>query len=259
MSDQLITSEKKGQVFYIGLNRATERNAITYDMLRQLSDAYTHYENDSEARCAILFAHGKHFTLGLELPQFSESLEKEQALPVPKGQIDPLGLTEQQRSKPVVSAVQGFCYTIGIEFMLASDINLCTENAKFAQLEVGRGLLPYCGASFRFVERAGWHNAMRYILTSDTFNAEEAMRIGLVQQVTPRGELMGMAEKMAKTICAQSPVAVRAALKQSRQALEALEQNGGRNLLKQTLEVMQSEDFAEGVASFKEKRRADFG
>ena len=97
----------------------------------------------------------------------------------PLGSIDPLSLRPPIRTKPLVCAVQGICFTLGIELMLAADIVIAADDCRFAQIEVKRGIMPTGGATVRMVERAGWGNAQRYLLTGDEFGAAEALRLGL--------------------------------------------------------------------------------
>src|SRR5205807_1489539 len=168
--------------------------------------------------CGVLFAHGEHFTAGLELTQFADSLG--QGLQTfPAGAIDPLGLTGPRLSKPMVCAVQGICFTIGIELLLATDIRVAASNTRFAQIEIKRGIYPVGGATIRFVREAGWGNAMRYLLTGDEFNATEAWRIGLVQEVVEPGQQVTRATELAQVVSAQAPLGVRATLKSARVAI----------------------------------------
>ena len=87
--------------------------------------------------------------------------------------------------------MQGICFTLGIELMLAADIVIAAEDCRFAQIEVKRGIMPAGGATVRMVERAGWGNAQRYLLTGDEFGAAEALRLGFVQEVVPAGQAEG--------------------------------------------------------------------
>src|SRR5207253_9310001 len=102
--------------------------------------------------------------------------------------MDPLVIPGPRLTNPIISAVQGICLTIGIELMLAADIRVAASNARFAQIEIKRGLYPFGGATIRFARETGWGNAMRYLLTGDEFNAAEAHRIGLVQEVVEPGQ-----------------------------------------------------------------------
>src|SRR5947209_19369536 len=107
-----VTTERHGQVLLIGLDRVAKRNAFDRAMLDALAEAYGELERDQTLRCGVLFALGEHFTAGLELTQFAESLGQGLQL-FPAGAIDPLGLTGPQLSKPMICAVQGICYTVG--------------------------------------------------------------------------------------------------------------------------------------------------
>src|SRR5262249_56787585 len=112
------------------------------------------------------------------------------------GHIDPFGL-RSALSKPLVMAVQGITFTIGIEMLLAADIRIAASDVRFAQLEIARGLYPLGGATFRLVREAGWGNAMRYLLTADEFGAQEALRMGLIQEVTEPGHQLDRAIEIA--------------------------------------------------------------
>ena len=111
-------------------------------------------------------------------------------------------------------AVQGTCLTLGVELALASDIVVAADSTRFGQIEVRRGILPFGGATTRFAARVGWGDAMRWMLTGDTFDAAEALRIGLVQEVVPHGEQYERGLALAQTIAAQAPLAVQATLGQ---------------------------------------------
>src|SRR6266702_4293349 len=166
-----VTIERQGHVLLIGLDRVAKRNAFDQAMLNALALAYAELEHDDELRCGVLFAHGDHFTAGLELTQFASSLGR---FEYPEGAPDPLGIHGTRLTKPLISAVQGICLTIGIELMLATDIRIAASNARFAQIEIKRGLFPFGGATIRLPREIGWGNAMRYLLTGDEFDADEA-------------------------------------------------------------------------------------
>jgi len=177
---------------------------------------------------------------------------------IPAAGIDPLGLREPTRTKPVVCAVQGICFTLGIELMLAQDIVVAADDCRFAQIEVKRGVIPTGGATMRFVERAGWGNAQRYLLTGDEFGTAEALRLGFVQEVVPAGRQLDRAIALAQVIAEQAPLAVRASLASSQRYAEH-----GPLGMKQEMEAVQrglalTDDAAEGVRAFLERRPARF-
>jgi len=252
-----VTRERHGHVLLIGLERAAKRNAFDRAMLADLGQAYGELERDDDLRCGVLFAHGDHFTAGLELTQFIDRLGQG-VQDVAEGALDPLGITGPRLSKPVVCALQGICLTIGIELMLAADIRVAAANTRFAQIEIKRGIYPIGGATIRFVREAGWGNAMRYLLTGDEFGAQEALRIGLVQEVVEPGQQLARAEVIAQTIARQAPLGVRATLKAARLALTAGEEEAMRQLAPSLAPLLQSEDAQEGIRSFIERRAANF-
>ncbi|MEM9878214.1 MAG: crotonase/enoyl-CoA hydratase family protein [Pseudomonadota bacterium] len=246
-------------VLLMGINRPEKYNGFTPTMLAELEEAYLKMEADDDIRCGFLFAHGKHFTAGLDLPKFEFSFKGENDFAAPK-QLDTLsrGQLAQRRSKPVVTAVQGITFTIGIELMLACDIVIAADDCRFAQLEPKRGLMAVGGATYRFIERGGWGNGMKWLLTGDEFDAAEALRIGLVQEVVPAGDQYTRGLELAKTIAQRAPLAVQATLQNAQTfALE------GENAAVAQLNPIQSrlaesEDFAEGVQSFIDRREAAF-
>ncbi|MCG8686115.1 MAG: crotonase/enoyl-CoA hydratase family protein [Desulfobacterales bacterium] len=250
--------KKEGHVLLMGLNRPEKRNAFDLDMYRELSAAYGQLHRDPELRCGILHAHGEHFTAGLDLAQWATCFSRGSFPELPAEGMDPLGLdTENQVAKPVVMAVQGICLTIGIELLLATDIRVAEENTRFGQIEIKRGIYPVGGATVRLHQEIGWGNAMRYLLTADEITAEEAFRIGLVQEVTAEGAL-DKAMEIAQTIAKQAPLGVEATLRSARLAKAKGDQVAISRLLPDLLPLMTSQDVKEGIESFMERREANF-
>jgi len=237
----------------IGLNRPQKLNAFNEEMLGGLAAAYTRYEADEALRCAVLFGAGKDFTAGLDLASVMPGIEAGGPL-WPASGIDPLEITGPGRTKPLVTAMQGRVFTIGIELALASDIRLCSEDATFAQLEIARGIFPFGGATFRAPAQLGWGNAMRFLLTAEPFTATDALRIGLVQEVTPRDKLLEKAVSIAERIAAQAPLGVRATIASARRGLHEGEQAAARALPGALAPILKSQDAREGVQSFLERR-----
>jgi enoyl-CoA hydratase/carnithine racemase len=252
-----VSREKRGQILLIGLDRAAKRNAFDLEMLDDLCLAYGEFERDSEARVALIHSHGEHFTAGLDLANVAARFAA--GWTIPAGGCDPWGVFGGLRvSKPVIVAVQGYCYTIGIELMLASDINLCASNTRFAQMEVQRGIFPFGGATLRMHQSAGWGNAMRWLLTGDPFDAHEAHRLGLVQEVLASEELLPRALKLAERIAAQAPLGVQATLASARRAVREGEAAAADDLHPTVARLMASEDAQEGLRAMLERRPGDF-
>ena len=183
----------------IGLDRTDKRNAADWRMLQQLALAYGELDRDPGLRTGLVFAHGDHFTAGLDLADVFPHIGPAGLDMVPDGGINPWGMDGHPVSKPVVLAVQGTCLTLGVELALASDVVVAADSTRFGQIEVQRGILPFGGATTRFAARSGWGDAMRWMLTGDLFDAAEALRIGLVQEVVPHGEQYERALSIART------------------------------------------------------------
>jgi enoyl-CoA hydratase/carnithine racemase len=257
MNHDRITVEVRGHVHLIGLNRPAKRNAFDLAMFEQLAQAYGDYERDGKARCAVLFAHGEHFTGGIELPQWLPFFRDGRMPPLAPRAIDPL-MRAQTLTKPLVIAVQGWCLTIGIELLLAADIRVAAHGTRFAQIEVKRGIYPIGGATVRLPEEIGWGNAMRILLTGDEFSADDALRVGLIQELVPAGQQLVRATELAQTIARQSPVGIRATLASARLA----RQRGAAAAFAQMMPAMQeavaSDDAIEGLNAFLERREPRF-
>lgn len=258
MTESTVSVELRGHVLLIGLNREKKRNAFTTAMLRELAGAYTQLEKNDDAWVAVLFGHGEHFTGGLDLAEVGPHVASGAALFADDGSIDPLDLVGPRRKKPVVCVVQGICFTIGIELLLASDIGIAAAGTRFAQMEVRRGIMPFGGATLRFAETAGWSNAMKWMLTGDEFGPEEALRMGLVSEVTPEGAAIEAAVKLAERIAARAPLAVRATLGNARVAREQGREAALLTLMETARPLFATEDSQEGVRSFLERREARF-
>lgn len=254
-----ILTERRGHVLLIAFNRPEKYNAFDLDMHHQLAAAYGLLDSDPELRCALVYANGKHFTAGLDLPKWTPAFSSGQWPDLAEHERDPFGLIPEKRlSKPVVFAMHGICYTVAIELALAADIRVAADDCRFGQIEVKRGIYAVGGATVRMVQEFGWGNAQRYLLTGDEFNAAEALRIGLVQEVTPAGAQFQRGLEIAERVAAQAPLGIYASLKSSRIAIEQGDQAALDRLVSDLAPIMGSDDVKEGVASFVERRPAKF-
>src|SRR4051812_48194180 len=253
-----VTRHRVGHLLLMGLNRVPKRNAFDLDMREQLALAYGEMEQDKEIRCGVLYAHGDHFTGGLDLAQVSDALQGGGG-GIPDGGVDWRGFFTAPRSKPVVCALQGWCLTLGIEIALATDVRVAAEDTRFSQMEVSRGIYPFGGATIRFPREVGWGNAMRWLLTGDRFNAQEALRLGLVQEVVEPGTQVERAAELAERIASRSaPLGVRAILASAQRATVEGERAAIARLDEDVIALLGTEDGAEGMASFVERRSARF-
>lgn len=254
-----ISVERRGHVLLIGLNRPDKLNAFTPEMIRELAAAYALLAGDKTLRVGVLWAAGSDFTAGLDMPAIAKHVPKMIFQPfIPRGTIDPWGVSTPPCPKPLVTAVNGRCYTLGIELLLCNQITVAADNASFSQYEVSRGLFPFGGGTVRWPLAAGTNNAYRYMLTGDWFDAREAQRLGLVQEVVPAGEELARAIEIAEKIAAQAPLGVQAVLRSTRLAQAGGTTTALGKLNWQILRLFLSKDARRGVEAFKNRTTARF-
>ncbi|MEU1028291.1 crotonase/enoyl-CoA hydratase family protein [Streptomyces mirabilis] len=247
--------ELDGPVLRIALNRPEKANAVDADMIMDLSHAFTRLSDDPDLRVAVIHGNGKHFTGGLDLASLAPRLAVGDDSIIPEGGRDPWGLYREPATKPVVTAVHGRCFTAGLELVLNSETCIAADDTVFGQQEVTRGILALGGATIRLPHRVGWGNAMRYLLTGDQFDAQEAWRMGIVQEVVPAGQELGRALELAHRIAAQAPLAVQATLADARTVLAAHIEASGASLRNDVgPRLFATADVTEGIASLIERR-----
>ena len=250
-----------GEVLQIAINRPAKRNGFTPKMFRELGEAYTRLDDEPALRVGVLCAEGAHFTAGLDLPTIAPLMQRGEKA-VPLGLVDPLNLGMdgyRRRTKPMVVAVQGITYTLGIELMLAADIVVAADDCRFSQLEVARGIMATGGATLRMAERAGMGNALLHLLTGDVFDSAEALRLNFVQKVVPAGQERAEALRLAQLIAQQAPLAVVATRQNVLKGVEHGPLVAMQDFIAVQQRLSRSEDAAEGVRAFVEKRPARFG
>ena len=168
----ILVERLPGGILMIGIDRPEAKNRIDPAMLLGIGKAYYQLEHDDELRVGVLYAKGPDFVSGLDVPAYEAAARAGQLPPKDPDFIQPAGLRAPSRTKPVVVAVQGATRTVGHELMLACDVRVAADDTVFAQSEVTAGLFAIAGATIRFPREAGWANAMRYMLTGDTWNAD---------------------------------------------------------------------------------------
>ena len=252
-----VTRERRGHLFLVGLDRAGKRNAFDSAMLTDLALALGEFERNEELRCAVVFAHGEHFTAGLDLMELTPKLASG-GFKYPDEGIDPWGVAKPRRTKPVVVAVQGTCWTAGIELVLNADIAIAASNSRFAHLEVLRGIPPSGGSTVRFTQAAGWTNAMRYMLTGEDFCAQKALEMNLLTEVVEPGEELGRAIEYAERIAKAAPLAIKATLQSAFLARDEGDDAALSQLNELLFDLIKSEDVREGVMAMMQKREPVF-
>jgi enoyl-CoA hydratase/carnithine racemase len=254
MSGQIRT-ELDGRVLKITVDNVAKKNAFVPEMMRDLALALTAFDRNDEQWVAVLTAAGEHTTAGLDMPKFFGP----GATPVetPADAIDPFAL-KRHTYKPVIAVVQGLTLTIGIEMMLAADIVVAADTARFCQMESKRGIAPLGGAHFRFLTRTGWGNAMYHLMLCDEFDAQRALQIGLVQEVVPFGKHVERGMELAQRIALNAPLGLRAMKEAALRYIADGEAAAIAAIPTVRDRVMQSQDAAEGIRSFVERREARF-
>lgn len=253
-----VTVEHRGPLLLMGLNRPAKRNAFNLALIDQLAAAYHELEADDELRCGVLFAHGDHFTGGLDLAEVGPLVRDGRLDFSGPGRRDPWR-KDGVWTTPVVAAVQGWVMTLAIELLLAADIRIAASNSRFAQLEIRRGIYAFGGATIRLPRDAGWGNAMRWLLTGEEFDAAEAYRIGLVQEVVEPGRQLDRAIELATMIATKSaPLGVKTTLASAHRARLDGEAAAFARLEPDMADLFDSEDGREGLRSFVERSEARF-
>ena len=242
----------------ITLNRPSVLNALNAQLLSEVSAALSELENDAEVKAIVITGSGeKAFAAGADigelnaLPNAVEGARKARA-----GQQ--ITLQIERLRKPVIMAINGFALGGGCELAMAGDIRICSENAKFGQPEVNLGLIPGYGGSQRTTRLVGRGMAMYLCLTGEIINAQEALRIGLVQRIVPLAELQTEAQRIAKLIASKAPLAI--------EACKSVINEGANVPLAESLAMealnfgtlVNTEDFREGTGAFLEKRKPEW-
>lgn len=248
-------------LLHVTVDRVAKKNAFTPRMMQQLGEALTRLDEDPALFVGVLTFAGDHTTAGLEMPLFfSDEARAEGALRAREQQhepVDPFGLRRRLR-KPLITALQGITFTVGIEIALAGDIVVASSDARFCQLEPRRGLAPLGGATIRYVQRAGWGNAMYHLLRADEFTADEAYRIGLVQEVVEPGRQVDRALELDRELLRCAPLGLVHTIANARLALDHDEPTAIAAIPAMSDELLATDDVREGIASFLERRPARF-
>ena len=266
MSDPAVIVERDGHVVTLTLNRPDKRNAFDAEMLCRLADAWDMIDADDDVRVAILTGAGGNFSAGADLDRLVGALlsgkpaqdEYEERIRQDYSLIYKGFLKEYRTRKPIVAAVEGYCYAGGIEILQAFDVRVAAEGARIAVREVQRGLFPMGGSTVRLPRQIPWTVAMEMLVTGEPISGRRAYEIGLVGHVVPDGQALERAREIADRIARNGPLAVRN-IKASVLAADALpEAEAYRRELELGMEVMASEDAKEGPRAFLEKREPRF-
>jgi len=259
--------EKTDGIALLTMNRPERRNALSPRMVVELAEAWRDFRDDSGARVAILTGAGDRAfcsgaDLGLLIPLFTGARKPEndwdERLVSERDLLGTALLRTFELYKPVIAAVNGYALAGGTEILQGTDIRLAAPEASFGLSEAQRGIVPAGGSLVRLQRQIPFAKAMEILLTGEPMPAEEAHRIGLVNEIVPREKLMERAREMAGRVAENGPVAIR-------KIKEALIRTNGISLQEAfriesecAAAVMKTEDAREGPRAFMEKRKAVF-
>ena len=263
-----LTYEKSDSIARITFNRPEVRNAMDPETIVRLADAWADFAADPEMRVAIITGAGDTaFCAGADLgkliPLFSGARPAEtdwdHKLLANRAMMSTALLkSEPPIYKPIIAAVNGFCLAGGTELIQGTDIRIAAPHARFGLTEVSRGIIPAGGSLARLARQIPYCKAMEILLTGQHMTAEEAWRIGLINEIVPSEDLLRRAEEIAQAIAANGPIAVSA-------CKEAVIRSSGLSLTEAYAieaevsgRVMRSEDAKEGPRAFMEKRQPKF-
>jgi enoyl-CoA hydratase len=266
MSEPAVLVERDGHVVTVTLNRPEKRNAFNAEVLCRLSDAWDLIDGDDDVRVAILTGAGGGFSAGADLDRLVGALmagkptenEHEERLKGDLSLIYKGFLKEYRTAKPLIAAVEGYCYAGGTEILQATDIRVAAEGARIAISEVERGLFPMSGSTVRLPRQIPWTVAAELLLVGEPISGRRAYEVGLVGHVVPDGQALARAREIAAKVAANGPLAVRN-IKASILAGDALPETEAFAVeAKLGFEVMSSKDAREGPRAFLEKRPPNF-
>ena len=241
------TVERRGQVVLIGINRPDVYNRFDPETSHALAVAFTGYEHDDTLRCAILFGHGPNFSRGIDVDAHKAAIGQ---TPAANGDslVSYTGTNAKRRlTKPFIVVTHGDTWNAAHELHLAADIRICAADVRFGQDENTHGRFPGGGSTVRFPREVGWGNAMRYMLTGDHWGAQEAYRMGEVQEIAPnRDAAIEVALRIANKVAACGPLGIKATLESAHLAVDSGEIEAFAQMGKAYNALYLTRDFQEG-------------
>ena len=247
--------EKKGRIAYVTINRPERMNAIDSETSHELLRAFSDFRDDDQAWVAILTGGGERaFSAGADLVEMSKGFAAGGLPDVAFG-----GITRGiEIGKPVIAAINGYCLAGGLELALSCDVRVAAEHAVFGLPEPTRAIIPGAGGTQRLPRAVPLAFAMELLLTGGRFDAQTALRFGLVSHVVPAAELMLTAEAIAAKILECGPLAVRAIMQAAYRGLDMSLAEGLSLEASLYADVWRTEDAREGPTAFAQKRKPEY-
>lgn len=250
--------EQEGAIAIVKANRPQALNALNGEMLEELCQTLEYAAQDESIRGLILTGAGeKAFIAGADIAEFVP-LDAITGREFAAFGQEKICAVIESMAKPVIAAVNGFALGGGNEIAMACDIRIAAENATFGHPEVGLGILPLYAGTKRMIRLVGFGRAKELILTSRHVKAEEALRIGLVNQVVPQAELLPAAKKMMESILEKAPVSIRMAKLAINRAADLTLEDAAELECDLAGILFATADQKEGAAAFLEKRKANY-
>jgi enoyl-CoA hydratase len=247
MADEVLV-ERRGGVQVITINRPEAKNALNGAVAQAVADAADELDADPDLRVAVLTGSGGNFSAGMDLKAFLRGES-----PALKGR-GLCGITQTPPRKPLIGAVEGWALAGGFELLLACDLVVAADTAKFGVPEVKRALVAGAGAALLLTRRVPFALALELLLTGDPIDADRAATMGLVNQVVPAGEALPAAIRLAERIAENGPLAVAATKAIARGSGDWTTEQGWKEQTVLMQPVFTSEDAREGATAFAEKR-----
>ncbi len=248
--------ERRGRIALITINRPDKLNALNIATRKELADALDELRNDEEIRVVVITGAGeKAFVAGADINEFAGRTAVQQRAVMKAKSVF---TAAEDFPKPLIAMINGFCLGGGCELALACDIRIASDRAKFGQPEINLGIIPGGGATQRLTRLIGEGKAMQMVLTGEMIDAQEAYRLGLVNEVHPAAELEAKTMEMATKIAEKSPIALTMAKTSVKNAARMNLREGLDQEIDLFALCFSSEDKEEGVRAFLEKRKADF-
>lgn len=252
----LLVEDKGDGVKLVTINKEKSLNALNSEVLKELSDCFLKLDKCQETKVIVLTGAGKAFVAGADISEMSP-LSAAEGYAFGKLGMD-VFMQVERNSKPVIAAVNGFALGGGCELSLSCDIRLASTKAKFGQPEVGLGITPGFGGTQRLIRAVGPGMAKELIYTANIINAEEALRVGLVNHIYEPEELLDQAIKLAKTIASKAKLAVKYAKSAINNGIQADIETGMEIERTSFGLCFATEDQKEGMKAFLEKRNPEF-
>ncbi len=261
MPDELLYGVD-GAIATVTLNAPQRMNTISGPMLKQLTEALVHANQDPAVRVVILTGTGRAFCAGLNLEAQAKGTDN---LSVGSG-ATPTNIDLRNTpppvlhamDKPVIAALNGSAAGYGLDLALGADIRVMAQSAKLAASYAKRGVLPESGGTWYLPRMLGWARAAELIFTARTLSADQSLEIGLVNKVVADADVMGEARDLALEIAANAPLAIQAAKRMMRMGWNEPFNEHVHHVFLQLLPLMQTEDMKEGIKAFLEKREPVF-